>query len=252
LQASKDSKSMPKHSLLSNYTVPCVAAMLAICSEYAGLDFWLGRHFYDPALGVWPWKNHWLSQGLLHNGGRALVITMAAVLLGLFVGSFFRPGLKPYRRDLAFVLLAGASGPVIIGGLKAVSHIYSPWDLQVFGGKQPYLRIFDYVPRHAPVGHAFPAGHASGGFAWFSVFFALRRRAIRGYRYSLLLPLLLGFSFGLAQQARGAHFLSHDLVALATCWLCAVAWTRLFYAEAPHLETQVRSRLAQPGIVTRN
>ncbi len=169
-----------------------------------------------------------------------LVIAMAIVVLLLLVGSFLRPGLKPYRKDLAFILVAGISGPAIIGVFKTLTHIYSPWDLQLFGGEQPYLRIFDHVPVHAPVGHAFPAAHASGGFAWFSLYFALRRRAVPWYQFSLLLPLSLGLLFGLAQQARGAHFLSHDLVTLATCWLCAVVWTRMFYASVPHPDTTVR------------
>ena len=222
---------MNKQFSFVNFCVPCVAILLAVCLEYTGLDVWLSRHFYDSERGVWPYKTHWLTEDLLHDGGRTLVITLAIALLCLLVGSFFRPGLKPYRLDLAFVLVAGLSGPAIIGGLKALTHIYSPWDLLIFGGNQPYIRIFDHVPVHAPVGHAFPAGHASGGFAWFSVFFALRRRSIPWYPASLLLPLLLGFVFGLAQQARGAHFLSHDLVTLATCWMCSVVWMRLLYSN---------------------
>jgi len=158
---------------------------------------------------------------------------LAILLFLLLIGSFFRPGLKPYRKDFAFVLVAGLSGPAIVGTFKALTHIYSPWALQLFGGNQPYIRIFDHVPANSPVGHAFPAAHASGGFAWFSVFFALRRRAIPGYRLSLILPLVLGLFFGAAQQVRGAHFLSHDLVSLGICWMCAALWSRLFYANAP-------------------
>jgi membrane-associated PAP2 superfamily phosphatase len=243
---------MLKRLFTVNSILPCVAALLAVCSEYGGLDVWLSRHFYDPVAGVWPYRAHWLTQDLLHDGGRTLVIVMAIVLLLLFVGSLFRPELKPYRKDLAFILVAGISGPAIIGGLKAMTHIYSPWDLQLFGGKQPYIRIFDHVPIGATIGHAFPAGHVSGGFAWFSIFFALRRRAVPWYRLSLLLPLLLGLCFGLAQQARGAHFLSHDLATLATCWLCAVVWDRWFYATAPH---QLRTDCSQPlpsTVATRN
>jgi membrane-associated PAP2 superfamily phosphatase len=32
-----------------------------------------------------------------------------------------------------------------------------------------------------------------------------------------------GMVFGLSQQLRGAHFLSHDLWTAALCWLVAVA-----------------------------
>ena len=33
--------------------------------------------------------------------------------------------------------------------------------------------------------------------------------------------------FGIAQQLRGAHFLSHDLWALMLCWLVALAMHRV-------------------------
>jgi membrane-associated PAP2 superfamily phosphatase len=243
---------MLKRQFAVNYTVPCVAVLFAICSEYTGLDVWISQYFYDSALGKWPYKSHWLTQDLLHNGGRYLVVAMAIILLLLLVGSFFLSRLKPYRRDLAFVLLAGISGPAIIGGLKAATHIYSPWDLQIFGGAQPYIRIFDHAPLHASVGHAFPAAHSSGGFAWLSLFFALRRRAVPWSRLSLLLPLFLGLLFGVAQQVRGAHFLSHDLITLAICWMSAVVWARLLYADAYCPIVTDRLALEASASITRN
>jgi membrane-associated PAP2 superfamily phosphatase len=39
--------------------------------------------------------------------------------------------------------------------------------------------------------------------------------------------LAAGLIFGLAQQLRGAHFLSHDLWALAISWLVALALHRM-------------------------
>lgn len=33
---------------------------------------------------------------------------------------------------------------------------------------------------------------------------------------------MLGLTFGITQQLRGAHFLSHDLWSAALCW--AIAW----------------------------
>jgi len=227
---------MSKQSFTVIFAVPGVAFLIAIISEYTGLDLWLGQHFYDREHDLWPFRYAWLTEDLLHRGGRYLVVALAFVLAGLFIGTFFRPALKPYRKDFAYILIAGISGPAIVGFCKSITHIYTPWALQIFGGAQPYIRVFDHVPASSPVGHAFPAAHASGGFAWFSMYFALRRRVVPGYRLSLLLPLGLGAIFGLAQQARGAHFLSHDLVSLGICWLCAVFWCRLFYADASRLE----------------
>lgn len=235
-----------------DFSVPFVVLVLAVCFEYTGLDLRLSRHFYDPVLHDWPYKAHWLTQDLLHTGGRSLVIVMATLVLLLIVGSTLSQGLKPYRKDLAFVLVAGISGPAIIGMLKAMTHIYSPWDLHLFAGKLPYIRIFDHVPVNAAVGHAFPAAHASGGFAWFSIYFALRRRAVRRFQLSLLLPMILGLLFGFAQQARGAHFLSHDLVSLAICWMCSVLWARWLFVGKPTLPLTVPSSPALPTVASRN
>ena len=238
---------MSKPSFSVIIAVPGVAFLLAIFAEYAGLDLWLGRHFYNPELDLWPWRNAWLTEDLLHRGGRYLVVAMAMVIAGLFIGTFFRPDLKPYRKDFAYLLVAGISGPAIVGVLKSITHIYTPWSLQIFGGTHPYIRIFDHVPGNSPAGHAFPAAHASGGFAWFSLYFALRRRGINRYKLSMFVPLGLGALFGVAQQVRGAHFLSHDLTSLGICWLCATLWYRLLYAENPLLDDVKRTGTSQSG-----
>ena len=47
-------------------------------------------------------------------------------------------------------------------------------------------------------------------------------RHTRLARWSLAAALLTGACFGLAQQARGAHFLSHDLWSALLTWLTAL------------------------------
>lgn len=113
-----------------------------------------------------------------------------------------------------------------------------PWDLTEFGGDMPYVRIFDPVPDGVPVGHAFPGGHSSGGFAFLSVYFLLRSRA-REYRYyGLVVPVLLGIVFAATQEIRGAHFLSHDLFSLAICWTAALGWSLVFFGAEPPLDQE--------------
>ena len=47
-----------------------------------------------------------------------------------------------------------------------------------------------------------------------------------------LLPgMVIGFTFALGQQARGAHFISHDLWTLSLCWFGALG---LFLLFQPH------------------
>lgn len=72
-------------------------------------------------------------------------------------------------------------------------------------------------------GHCFPAGHASAGFSFVSGWFAFRRAGQRRLAGRWLgAALAAGLLLGLAQQARGAHFMSHTLWSAWLCW--AVAW----------------------------
>jgi membrane-associated PAP2 superfamily phosphatase len=70
--------------------------------------------------------------------------------------------------------------------------------------------------RHA---HCFPAAHASSGYALAALYFLLRERNRRAARLGLALGLGMGVVFGLAQQSRGAHFVSHDI------WSAMLVWT---------------------------
>ena len=105
--------------------------------------------------------------------------------------------------------------------------MYSPWDLSQFGGHYPHIRLFDHVAQNSPVGLAFPAGHAGGGYILLSLYFVLREYTHR-YRHLLLaVAAIIGMTFGVAQQIRGAHVLSHDLTTIAICWLTCLMWAKL-------------------------
>lgn len=196
--------------------LPLLAVLLGLLLEYTDLDLRLEALFYNGQ--SWPWREHWLTQGVLHEGGRFFMNLIGLGLLVAIVASFATSRLGSYRKVLVCLFFAMAVGPLVVGYFKSVSHIYSPWDLAYFGGGQEYVKLFDEVPRGAPVGHAFPAGHASGGFAVTVTYFALAITYPRWRFWGLGIGLVLGFLFGFAQQMRGAHFLSHDLFALAVCW----------------------------------
>lgn len=200
----------------------------AIASEYTGLDLYLESLVFDPVTGSWPYRSLFLTSGILHTGGRDFVALLALSGLAVLLASFRFAALVPYRGILLFVLLAGATGPAIVSLLKSTTHIYTPWHLVQFGGDMPYIRLFDTAPAGSPPGHAFPGGHASGGFAWFGPYLLLLAAGSRWRGMALLFPLLLGGVFGITQELRGAHFLSHDLIALAICWLSALFWALVF------------------------
>jgi membrane-associated PAP2 superfamily phosphatase len=202
--------------------------VLAVFAEYSGLDLRIAHQFYDGTAGHWPYRSLFLTEKVLHDWAQTLVKIAGGLTTVLLAASFALPRLKPYRRVIGYFLLATATGPLIVGLLKGLTHIQTPWELAQFGGDMPYIRLFDAVPDGIPIGHAFPGGHSSGGFAFFSLYFLLYYRAHRYRFFGLAVPLLLGTVFAVTQEIRGAHFLSHDLFSLAVCWTSALAWSLAF------------------------
>lgn len=216
-----------------HFIFPLLLLSAGIASEYSGLDLFLIRPFFDASTGQWPYKSHWLTSDILHTSGKNFVVAIAVGIFVVFVLSFFVEYFKPFRKGAAYLLAASLAGPALVSICKHMTHIYTPWDLIIFGGKQPYIRIFDAVPAGAKVGTAFPAGHSSGGFAFFSLYF-LSMAYKPSFRYvGLFFALALGFTFGIAQQIRGAHFLSHDLFSLVVCWYSALITHLIFFNVYP-------------------
>ncbi len=208
--------------------VPASALLLAVIFQYSGLDIWLEYHFYDEAQAIWPYRNTWLTETVLHKGGRKFIWFIAVAVFAGFLSTWVSNYTRKYRTSFIYLLLAMISGPAIIGILKKNTHIYSPWDLEIFGATEPHIRLFDTVPEGAAIGHAFPAGHASGGFALLSFYFLLRCCGSRYRHHALLIALAIGFIYGLDQQIRGAHMMSHDLATFSICWVSTATLAILF------------------------
>lgn len=119
------------------------------------------------------------------------------------------------RRPILLAFAAIAIIPLACGIGKKHTKVYSPWNNTRYGGDIPYVRLFDKYPEDFKAlgktgTNAFPAGHASGGFALMSLAFLATSR-----RKKILLVLAgsaIGWGMGLYQMFRGAHYLSHTLV----------------------------------------
>lgn len=207
---------------IMRFVVPLAIAGFAVASEYSGLDVFLARLFFDQATQSWPLKSNFITAGVLHKGAQRLVVYFAVGLLLFIALSFLIKKLQTYRKGAGYLLLCTLLCTGIVALLKSITHIYTPWDLVLFGGDKPYIRLFDAVPPGLPVGHAFPGGHSSGGFAFVSLYFLLSVYRPRYRYYGLALGLGLGALFAITQELRGAHFLSHDLFSLVICGY--VAW----------------------------
>jgi len=211
--------------------LPLFMLLIGLTFEYSGFDIWWISHFYDDLSQSWPFRDHWLFDTVIHDWGRNFNIGVGVLwLLFFFLTLVFRP-LKKYRKITVYFLVAAAAGPLIVGAGKLITHIYTPWDLNIFSGTQPYIKLFDSVPQGMPIGHAFPSGHASGGYAFFSLYFLLMHLGSPYKKYGLLFGLGLGLIFGIGQQIRGAHFPSHDLFSMVICWYAALIIYTIFYPK---------------------
>ncbi|MCP5470792.1 MAG: phosphatase PAP2 family protein [Sinobacteraceae bacterium] len=141
-----------------------------------------------------------------------------------------QPQLRQWRRPAAFAFLALVLSTGIVGGLKAVTNVDCPWDLAGFGGNRPYIGLFADRPDVLPHAQCFPGAHAASGFALLFGYFLFRNSSRRRARWALAAGLLTGFTFSLGQQARGAHFLSHDLTSAAIVWYVQLLLYRLMLA----------------------
>jgi membrane-associated PAP2 superfamily phosphatase len=164
----------------------------------------------------------WWATTVLHDGGRWVVRFLVAGALGLIVATYVRRDLIAWRRPSAYFAIAAILTVGVVGLLKTITNVDCPWDLEMFGGRFPYVHLFADRPNDLRGAHCFPAAHASSGYALMALYFAFRERDTRRARLGLALGFGLGVSFGIAQEARGAHFFSHDLWSATLAWLIAL------------------------------
>ncbi|MBD9368649.1 phosphatase PAP2 family protein [Xanthomonas sp. XNM01] len=184
------------------------------------LDQWLADALFRLEGGHWMLRHAWITEQVLHRGGR-LLSTLAWLLVALaLLRTWLHPVAAPLRRALACLLLAVALSSTTIALLKHASGVHCPWDIARYGGAYATARLADAA---AAPGACFPAGHAGAGYAWVALYFAALLYRPHWRWWGMGIGLIAGLAFGLAQQLRGAHFLSHDVWSLAICWLVSLA-----------------------------
>lgn len=198
-------------------------AVLALLAEYTPIDRWVLDQFYDPLLGTFPARRAFWAQTLLHDGQSALIILVALAALAVLLGSFAAARLRELRRPALYILACVALTTSAVGGLKRVSALDCPWDLDVYGGERAYVHLFAPRPTDADAGRCFPGGHSSGAFSLLALVVLMRRRRSRHAPAALAGVLVLGLSYASLQWLRGAHFPSHDLWSAWIAWTCANA-----------------------------
>jgi membrane-associated PAP2 superfamily phosphatase len=173
-------------------------------------------------VGGFALRDHWLLSNVMHGGARWLAWALAlALCLAVWwpIGVLQRLTLSRRLQLAGGVLLS----VLTVSVLKSFNPAACPWDLASFGGvAQPVSHWLWWATPIGGSGRCFPAGHASAGFAFIGGYFVFRRQAPELARRWLLAAVVAGLVLGLAQQWRGAHFMSHTLWSGWLCW--CLAW----------------------------
>lgn len=255
---------MQRHLWWSHTRVPLALFVLAAnVLAFTPTDVVIAQSFFfDGAQGRWLGAGNWWIEAVIHTGGRWAIRVVVLAAIASWIGSYIDPVLRALRRPAAYFSVSVVLSVSIVGLLKFLTHVDCPWDLTTFGGHYPFVHLFAHRPAGFHTGQCFPAAHASAGYALMALYFVFRERSAARARQGLLFGIGTGLVFGLAQQARGAHFVSHDVWSAFITWIVALTiyavvfkarlWTPVAHDLLPHgrppdLEPRVGGLQRPPG-----
>lgn len=198
--------------------------LVLVAWDLSGLDLWMAQWFGSRS--GFALEAHWFWRDALHDNIRHLPWLLELALLiaiGLPFGNLKKIS-RARRTQLGLTTLAAL---LVVSGIKTWSNTSCPWDLQQFGGVANYISHWDWGVKDGGNGGCFPAGHASAGFAFIGGFFAFRHSVAKSAWRWFAGAMLVGLVLGIAQQVRGAHYMSHTLW---TAWLCWTSAALIDYA----------------------
>lgn len=208
-----------------------VFVILVIAIAHFNLDFRLADAIYTIEGGDWTLSDSWLTKHVLHDMGKRFSIFMGVGVLVLVFASFLWSELKILRRPAIYLFTSTALSVLVISSIKNSINVACPWDLVRYGGDIPYIGILQKWPNGLPDIACFPAGHASAGYAWIALYFFFDYLFVssKWRRLGAGVAMSMGLLFGIDQQVRGAHFLSHDLWTLMISFSVSRILAYLFF-----------------------
>jgi len=213
------------HFLRSHLWAPLILAAIALIAlALLDGDLRLAQaFFFDAATQSWPGAQSFWATDVLHRGGRNLMRLVGVLAIMGWAASYRSASLAPHRRALGYLALCMAIVPLTVGALKETTNVDCPWSLQGLGGDRPVIHWYQDRPDTLPRAACFPGAHSSSAFALFALYFLWLGSHPARARVALVGVLALGSLFSIAQQSRGAHFISHDLTSALIAWLICLA-----------------------------
>lgn len=217
-----------KHAVWPLLLFLLVAATAATTSLDVNIErAWAFNAQLGRFIGTGP--GEWWARELIHGAGGSVMRGLGTLLLLFWVITLSTETLRPWRRPASFLVLSIALGTGTVSLLKETTNVDCPQALADFGGQRPYVHLLAVRPPGLPHARCFPGGHSSSGFALFALYFLCLARSRRLARASLALALVVGGIFAFGQEARGSHFLSHDIWSAAIVWFACLGTYTLVY-----------------------
>jgi membrane-associated PAP2 superfamily phosphatase len=205
---------------------------LAAGAMLGGADRAVGGVLYALEGGTWSLRHDYFVSTIMHERAQQAAILIHLNVIILALASRWLACLRRWRRGLVYVALAASTAIALVATAKYLLPFPCPSKLENFGGMLPSKSWYSYDEIAMGRG-CFPAAHATCGFALLPWYAFARYYNLRGRWVYLVGALAVGSVFGGVQQIRGAHFLSHDLAAVAVCWLSMWVYARLLLQREP-------------------
>lgn len=199
-------------------------ATILLLETYTNMDLWFQNWFYSADNGwiISP-EAHRQWSFIFYKGIKNLVIAAGIISLLIFAASYKLPQLQRLRRPALLLFLSIVFVPLIVAGSKQLTNVYCPDQLEMYGGRYPWVRVLENYPDgfvQLKRGKCFPAGHATVGFALMMLYFCFEKR--RQKIIALSAAIASGWITGIYQMLRGEHFLSHTLFTMVASWLVII------------------------------
>lgn len=228
---------------LSKSLILCGVALCAVLAleNFTNVDLQIQNKLYDEANRQWlinPLRHKELTIFFYDGLKRLLTVFAGCCLLNMLLSVKWMP-LRRANHFCLVMLLSCILVPTIVAGAKYFTNVYCPYQLDIYNGLYPFVRILESYPAdfiQPKPGRCFPAGHATAGFAFMGLFYAFRKTACRAA--GLTIGLLLGWTAGIYQMLRGQHFLSHTLFSMVAAFMLVIIAARLaaiIERKFPHL-----------------
>lgn len=192
--------------------------------HYSGLDLKFQSLFYDQQIKRWFIDSQNIEiKFIFYKFPKICIVTYGIILIIKSCDLALKKENYNLQKKLLFLILALIITPLTVAILKHYSPVVCPSRLEVFGGDQIHISPLDIFKDNIFLngsGKCFPAGHASGGYALISLFFAMTNKKYKNL--SLVFSLLLGSIMGLYQIAKGTHYLSDTLTTLTIAILTSL------------------------------